>query len=105
MIRTILGVARGSVGLLTSAAPGENSPLKMLNGLDGLQEVNEVQGISFDKLNILSLLAQAVYAFQKGNTKRGALLLGAATIAPKSKEASYLVQGVLTLDSIRKRLT
>ncbi|MGA9402821.1 hypothetical protein [Haladaptatus sp.] len=102
MIRTILGVACASVGALTSAAPGENGPL---NGLDGLQGVDDLQGISFDKLNILSLLAQAGYAFQKGNAKRGALLLGAATIAPKSKEASYLVQGVVTLDSIRKRLS
>ncbi len=98
MIRTILGVARACVGMLPSAAPGENNPL------DGLQGSNDLQGITFDKLNILSLLAQAGYAFQKGNAKRGALLLGAATIAPKNKEASYLMQGVLTLDSIRKRL-
>ncbi len=97
MIRTILGVTRASAGLLASAAPGENSPLKMLNGLENRD--------SFDKLNILSLLAQAVYAFQKGNAKRGALLLGAATIAPKSREASYLVQGVVTLDSVRRRLS
>lgn len=96
MIRTLLRFARASLGILPSAAPGEDRPLKALQGSGSS---------SFDKLNILSLLAQAGYAFQKGNAKRGALLLGAATIAPKSKEASYLVQGVVTLDSIRKRLS
>jgi hypothetical protein len=96
MIRTILRLARAGLGLLSSAAPSEEQPLKALQGKGSS---------SFDKLNILSLLAQAGYAFQKGNAKRGALLLGAATIAPKSKEVSYLVQGVVTLDSIRKRLS
>jgi hypothetical protein len=96
MIRTLLRFARAGLGVFASAAPSDEQPLKALQG-NGSS--------SFDKLNILSLLAQAGYAFQKGNAKRGALLLGAATIAPKNKEASYLIQGVLTLDSVRKRLS
>jgi len=60
---------------------------------------------SLDKLNVASLVAQAGYAFKRGNSKRALLLLGAASIAPKFRGASYLVQGALTLDSIRRRLT
>ncbi len=87
MLRTLFGVVKSGMRLLSSAAP------------TGAKKQN-----SFDKLNVLSLLAQAGYAFKKGNAKRGAILLGAATIAPKNRKLSYLVQGALTVDSIRKRL-
>jgi hypothetical protein len=90
MLRTLLGVVKTGVRLLSAMA--SSSPAA------------PAQSDSIDKLNVLSLLAQAGYAFQKGNAKRGAILLGAATIAPKNRKLSYLVQGALTLDSIRKRL-
>lgn len=87
MLRTLFGVVKAGVRLLSSVS-----------------SAGTAQNDSFDKLNVLSLLAQAGYAFQKGNAKRGAILLGAATIAPKNRKLSYLVQGALTLDSLRKRL-
>ncbi|WP_245799959.1 hypothetical protein [Haladaptatus litoreus] len=56
-----------------------------------------------DKLNVISLLVQAGNAFRKGEPMKGAILIGAATIAPKNRKLSYLVQGVVTADNIRKR--
>ncbi|QCJ46300.1 MULTISPECIES: hypothetical protein [Haloprofundus] len=61
-------------------------------------------GSRFDRLNLLSLLAQAGLAWKRGNKKRAGLLLGAATIARKSRKLSYAIQGALTLDSLRKRM-
>ncbi|WP_227354276.1 hypothetical protein [Haladaptatus salinisoli] len=90
MLRTLLGVVKSGV--------------KLLSALTSSSPAAPAQSDSLDKLNVLSLLAQAGYAFQKGNAKRGAILLGAATIAPKNRKLSYLVQGALTLDSLRKRL-
>ena len=56
------------------------------------------------KLNVASLLVQAGNALRKGNKKQAALLLGAATIAPRYKGASYLIQGGVSLNNLRKRL-
>ncbi|WP_458188325.1 hypothetical protein [Haladaptatus sp. NG-WS-4] len=91
MLRTLLGVVKAGVGLLSALASSTSPASPSRNN-------------SLDKLNVLSLLAQAGYAFRKGNPKRGAILLGAATIAPKNRKLSYLVQGALTVDSLRKRL-
>ncbi len=57
-----------------------------------------------NQFNVLSLLAQASYAFHNGNEERAALLIGAALLAPKYKGASYLIQGALTLNDVRKKL-
>jgi len=56
------------------------------------------------QVNVVSLLAQAGYAYQNGNEQRAALLVGAALIAPKYTAASYLVQGALTANDLRKTL-
>ena len=57
------------------------------------------------KLNVASLLLQAGNALRKGNTKRAALLVGVATVTPRFRVVSYLVQGALGLDHLRRRLT
>lgn len=56
------------------------------------------------QFNVVSLLAQAGYAYQRGNEQRAALLVGAALIAPKYAGASYLVQGALTANDLRQTL-
>ncbi|WP_224268416.1 hypothetical protein [Haloprofundus salinisoli] len=61
-------------------------------------------GSTLDRLNLLSLLTQAGMAWKRGDKKRAGLLLGAATIARKSRKLSYAIQGALTLDSLRKRM-
>ena len=70
-----------------------------------LPSVASLRSNSFDRLNVASLVAQAGYAFKRGNSKRALLLLGAASVAPKYRVASYVVQGALTLDAVRKRFT
>jgi hypothetical protein len=56
------------------------------------------------QLNVASLLVQAGKAHQNGDEQRAALLVGAALIAPKYSGASYLVQGALTANDLRKKL-
>ena len=56
------------------------------------------------QVNVVSLLAQAGYAYQHGNEQRAALLVGAALLAPKYAGVSYLVQGALTVNDLRKTL-
>ncbi|WP_224334708.1 hypothetical protein [Haloprofundus halobius] len=72
--------------------------------VDGTPTDGKKGGSTLDRLNLLSLLAQAGLAWKRGNTKRAGLLLGAATIARKSRKLSYAIQGLLTLDSLRKRM-
>ncbi|WP_313692692.1 hypothetical protein [Halorarum halobium] len=57
------------------------------------------------RLNLASILVQAGNALRKGNRKQAALLFGAATIAPRYGAASHLLQGGITLNNLRKRLT
>ncbi|WP_135826009.1 hypothetical protein [Halorussus ruber] len=57
-----------------------------------------------NKLNVASFVLQAALAFKNGKPKRAFLLLGAASIAPKHPTASWLVQGAVTADDIRKKL-
>ncbi|WP_049970290.1 hypothetical protein [Haladaptatus cibarius] len=85
MLQTLFRVVKSGIRLLTSTAPSPSG------------------GNSLDKLNVISLLAQAGNAFRKGEPMKGAILIGAATIAPKNRKLSYLVQGVVTADNIRKR--
>lgn len=67
--------------------------------------VQELLGESnLKKLNVASLLVQAGRAQQHGDTQRAALLFGAALIAPKYSRASYLIQGALTANDVRKKL-
>lgn len=57
-----------------------------------------------DRLNVASLVVQAAFALRNGNPKRGFLLLGAASVAPKHPAASWLVQGAVAANDVRKRL-
>jgi hypothetical protein len=57
-----------------------------------------------NKLNVASFMLQAALALKNGKPKRAFLLLGAASIAPKHPAASWLVQGAVTADDIRKKL-
>ncbi|WP_276301521.1 hypothetical protein [Halorussus lipolyticus] len=57
-----------------------------------------------NKLNVASFLVQAVLALKNGKPKRAFLLLGAASVAPKHPAASWLIQGAVTADDIRKKL-
>ena len=59
---------------------------------------------TLSKLNVASLLVQAGNALRKGNKKQAALLFGAATIAPRYRVASYLIQGGVGLNNLRKKL-
>jgi len=56
------------------------------------------------QLNVASLLVQSGKAMQNGDEQRAALLFGAALIAPKYSGASYLIQGALTANDLRKKL-
>lgn len=64
-----------------------------------------LQGDEITQLNILSLLAQGGYAMKKGNTERALLLFGTALIAARYKRFSYAVQGALTMNDLRKKIT
>ncbi|NEU59044.1 hypothetical protein [Halorussus sp. MSC15.2] len=57
-----------------------------------------------NRLNVASFVLQAALALRNGNHKRAFLLLGAASVAPKHPAASWLVQGALTADDIRRKL-
>jgi hypothetical protein len=57
-----------------------------------------------NSMNALSLLAQAAYALIKGNKKLALLLAGVAPLAYKWSKLGYVVQGVLTLYRLLKRL-
>lgn len=56
-------------------------------------------------LDVTSLVVQAALAFRDGNPAKGLVLLGAASVAPKHRGLSILVQGVVTADDLRRRLT
>ena len=57
-----------------------------------------------NRLNVASFVLQAALALRNGKPKRAFLLLGAASIASKHPAASWLVQGAVTADDIRKKL-
>ena len=56
------------------------------------------------QLNTVSLLVQSGHAIQNGDEQRAALLFGVAVIAPKYSGASYLIQGALTANDLRRKL-
>lgn len=68
--------------------------------LSGLLQSDEMT-----ELNILSLLAQGGYAMKNGNTQRALILFGTALIASRYKRFSYAVQGALTMNDLRKKIT
>jgi hypothetical protein len=55
-------------------------------------------------MNAVSLLAQAAYALLKGNKKLAVFLAGVAPLAYKWSKVGYLVQGILILYRLLKRL-
>ncbi|WP_135854583.1 hypothetical protein [Halorussus salinus] len=57
-----------------------------------------------DTLNVASFVAQAALALRRGKPKRAFLLLGAASVAPKHPAASWLLQGAVTANDVRKKL-
>lgn len=57
-----------------------------------------------NRLNVVSLLAQAVFALQNGEPKKAFLFLGAASVAPKYPGLSWAVQGALAANDVRKKL-
>ena len=57
-----------------------------------------------NRLNVASFVVQAALALRNGNPTRAFLLLGAASIAPRHPAASWLLQGALAADDVRKKL-
>ncbi|USZ68264.1 hypothetical protein NGM10_00640 [Halorussus salilacus] len=57
-----------------------------------------------DRLNVVSLLAQAAIAFRNGNPQKAFLYLGAASVAPRYPGLSWAVQGAVAANDVRKRL-
>lgn len=57
------------------------------------------------QLNVLSLLAQALYAVKRGDDQRALLFFGVSLLALKSSKASLLVQGVIQANQLRERFT
>lgn len=55
--------------------------------------------------NVLSLLAQALYAVKRGDDQRALLFFGVSLLALKSSKASLLVQGVIQANQLRERFT
>ncbi|WP_321112731.1 hypothetical protein [Halorussus salinisoli] len=57
-----------------------------------------------NRLNVASFVLQAALALRNGKPKRAFLLLGAASVAPKHPAASWLLQGALAADDVRRKL-
>jgi hypothetical protein len=57
-----------------------------------------------NRLNVASLVVQGALALRNGDPKRAFLLFGAASVAPKHPAASWLLQGALAADDVRKKL-
>jgi hypothetical protein len=55
-------------------------------------------------MSAISILAQAAYALLQGNKKLAILLAGVAPLAYKWSKLGYIVQGILTLYRLLKRL-
>jgi hypothetical protein len=66
--------------------------------------VGKPLNVQRNKLNVASFVLQAALALKNGKPKRAFLLLGAASVAPTHPAASWLVQGAVTADDIRKKL-
>lgn len=56
------------------------------------------------QLNVLSLLAQSLYAVKRGDDRRALLFFGVALLALKSGKASLLLQGAIQANGLRERL-
>jgi hypothetical protein len=55
------------------------------------------------RLNVLSLLAQSLYAVKRGDDRRALLFFGVALLALKSGKASLLLQSVIQANQLRER--
>lgn len=55
------------------------------------------------QLNVLSLLAQALYAVKQGDDRRALLFFGVSLLALKSGKASLLLQGAIQANELRER--
>ena len=66
--------------------------------------VGKPLGIRTNQLNVASFVIQAAIALRNGKPTRAFLLLGAASVAPKHPAASWLLQGALAADDIRRKL-
>lgn len=77
-----------------------------MGGSDASDSLGEiVRNDKMTRLNVVSLLAQGGYAMKKGNTERGLLLIGTALVAARYKRFSYAIQGALTVNDLRKKIT
>ncbi|WP_115863997.1 hypothetical protein [Halorussus litoreus] len=56
-----------------------------------------------NRLNVVTLVAQAAFALRNGKPTRAFLLLGAASIAPRHPALSMLFQGALAADDVRRK--
>ena len=57
------------------------------------------------KLNALSLVGQAAFKLRNGKPGQAFLLLGMASVAHRHEGLSYLVQGAVAVDDLRRRMT
>jgi len=58
-----------------------------------------------DAFNVATLVAQAAHALHNGKPKRAFLLLGAASVAPRHPALTWLFQGALAADDIRRKFS
>ena len=61
-------------------------------------------GVNKGKLNALSLVAQAALKLRNGKPAQAFLLLGMASVAHRHKGLSFLVQGAIAADDVRRKL-
>jgi len=61
--------------------------------------------IQRDAFNVATLVAQAALALHNGKPKRAFLLLGMASVAPHHPGLTWLFQGALAADDIRRKLS
>ncbi|NHN59007.1 MULTISPECIES: hypothetical protein [Halorussus] len=66
--------------------------------------VGKPLGIETNRLNVASFVLQAAIALKNGKPTRAFLLLGAASVAPRHPAASWLLQGALAADDVRRKL-
>ncbi|WP_435177837.1 hypothetical protein [Halorussus sp. AFM4] len=66
--------------------------------------VGKPLGIKGNRLNVASFVIQAAIALKNGRPTRAFLLLGAASVAPRHPAASWLLQGALAADDVRRKL-
>ncbi|WP_134670629.1 hypothetical protein [Halorussus marinus] len=61
--------------------------------------------IQRDAVNVAMLVAQATLALRNGKPKRAFVLLGMASVAPRHPALTWLFQGALAVDDVRRKLS